>query len=435
MIPVWLPVVVPWAGAALLAALPRRPVAAGPAIAAASLGAAVALAFRGEGAVRSDVLGLALLLAGAVAALFAAVAAMGTVGSGTPDREERFLAAGFPLLQGAQALALLAVEPAVAWVGLAVGAGAGVAMVALSGGRRAAAAAWRMLLLCGAGLALALLGVALLRQELAAVPAPGLSNLGFLLVLLGHGALAGLAPLNAWLPRAVAVSPPPAAALVAGLLPTAALHAVLRAAASAGPGTGVLPPAALLVAFGLLTAALAAVAAWRLPPAGAAAKGLPGWGGAGLAGLAAVGFGLGGAAGNGAGVLLLLGLPFCVGAAVLGAATGGPVAALGRVSLAGMPPFVPFAAVVLLFSAVAALPAALALPLGAALLAATVAQLGAAGRNGGGAAVASRAAGPGATLLVAGPAWALLGLALALGVALPEPMATALAGATAGFAR
>jgi hypothetical protein len=141
-----------------------------------------------------------------------------------------------------------------------------------------------------------------------------------------------------------------------------------------------------------------------------------------------VGFGLGGAAGTLAGVLLLLGSPFCVGAAVLGAAAGGPVAALGRVSLAGVPPFAPFAALALLFSAAAALPAGWALPLGAALLAAAAAQLGAVGRRSGGAGSAPRAAAEGrGGLLVAGPAWLLLFLALALGAALPEPVAAALA--------
>jgi hypothetical protein len=95
-----------------------------------------------------------------------------------------------------------------------------------------------------------------------------------------------------------------------------------------------------------------------------------------------------------------------------------------------MPPFAPFVALASLFSAVAALPAGLALPLGAAVLAAAAAQLGAVGRSLGGAhppaprtAAADRGGGP----LVAGPAWLLLGFALALGAALPEPVAAALA--------
>ncbi len=428
--PVWLPVAVPWAGAALLAALPRRPVLAGAAVSAASLAAALALVFAG-GAARPDALASALLLAGAVSALLAALGEAGTLAPGRG--EGRFSAAGLPLLQGAQALALLAADSAaVAWIGLAVGAGAGVALVALSGGRRAFAAAWRMLLLCGAGLALALLGVALLGARGAAAPSSGLPGLGFVLLLLGYGALAGLAPMHGWLPRAVAVSPPPVAAALAGLLVPAALHALLRAAVAVGPAaSGVLPPAALMAAVGLGTALVAALAAWRRPGGVVLARELPGWSAAGLAGLAAVGFGLGGAAGTLAGVLLLLGLPFCVGAAVLGAAAGGPVvAALGRVSLAGMPPFAPFVALASLFSAVAALPAGLALPLGAAVLAAAAAQLGAVGRSLGGAhppaprtAAADRGGGP----LVAGPAWLLLGFALALGAALLEPVAAALA--------
>ena len=84
------------------------------------------------------------------------------------------------------------------------------------GGRRGAAAAWGMLLPCGAGLAMALFGVALLEVR-GAAGAPNLSALGFVLLLLGYGALAGLAPLHAWLPRAMAAAPPPVAAALAGL--------------------------------------------------------------------------------------------------------------------------------------------------------------------------------------------------------------------------
>ncbi len=435
MIPVWLPVAVPWAGAALLAALPRRPAWAGPAVAAASFAAAVALCVAGGGPARPPdaALGSALLLAGSAAALLAVLADAGAR-SGTPGRDDRFSAAGFPLLQGAQALAVLATDAAVSWIGLAVGVGAGAALVALSGGRRASAAAWGMLLLCGAGLALALFGLVLLRVRGAAGAAPGLSGLGFVLLLVGYGALAGLAPLHAWFPRAVAVSAPPVGAVLAGLLLPTALHALLRAApAPVGPAFGGLPVAALLAAVGFATALLAAVSAWR---PGASAKELPGWSGAGLAGLAAVGFGLGGAAGNLAGVLLLLAAPFCIGAAVLGAAAGGPVAALGRVSLAGVPPFAPFVALALLFSTVAALPGGWALPLGAALLAAAAAQLGAAGRRrrGGAPLVGNAAAGRGGALVVV-PPWLLLGLALALGWALPEPVAAVLAEAAARLAR
>ena len=132
-----------------------------------------------------------------------------------------------------------------------------------------------MLLLCGAGLALALLGIVLLRvRGLAGLPPPGLEGLGFVLLLVGYGALAGLAPLYTWLPRAMAVSPAPVAVMLAGLLLPAALHALFRFAASAGaPGaTG------LLAAVGMATALLAAAAAWRraFP-----ARALPGWGAAG----------------------------------------------------------------------------------------------------------------------------------------------------------
>lgn len=427
MILAWLPVFVPWMGAALLAVLPWRPALLVPAVVAASfLAAAASVALGGEvEALRPNALGSALLLAGALAVLLAVVADA-AARSGAAGGERRFVAVGLSLLQGAGALALLAADPLIAWLALAMGSGAGAALVALSGGRRAFAAGWRMLLLGGAGSAIALLGLVLLRIS-GAMPVSGLSGLGVALCLLGYGALAGLLPLGMWLPRAVAHAAPTAAVALAGLLLPAALHALFRIVAASARDADGDALMALLVAVGLATALLAAIAAWRQPVA--AARRLPGHGAAMLTGFAAVGFGLGGAAGEQAGVLLLLGLPFSVGAAVLGAVAGGPVAALGRASLAGMPPFAPFVALALLFSAVAALPAAWALPIGAALLVAAAAQLGAA------------AAGPGADsaigrpgLLVLGPPWLLLALTLALGAALPERAAAVLAEA-ARFAR
>ena len=96
-----------------------------------------------------------------------------------------------------------------------------------------------------------------------------------------------------------------------------------------------------------------------------------------------------------------------------------------------MPPFAPFVALVLLFSAVAALPAGLALPLGVALLAAAAAQLGAAaGRHAVAAARCRRghpAAQDGEGCSLSAPPWLLLFLALVLGAALPERVAAALA--------
>ena len=118
MIPTWLPIVVPWTGAALLAALPRRPLAVGPVVAAASLAAAAALVFGGD-AGRLDALAAALLLAGAVSSLLAVVAEVGSARRGAAAEQGRLVAAGFPLLQGAQALALVAADAAVAWIGLA----------------------------------------------------------------------------------------------------------------------------------------------------------------------------------------------------------------------------------------------------------------------------------------------------------------------------
>jgi len=72
----------------------------------------------------------------------------------------------------------------------------------------------RLVLLCGIGLLLALLGMLLLD------PAPELAGV---LLVVGYGALAGLVPLHAWLADAATESVPPAAIIVTTLLPNVPL--------------------------------------------------------------------------------------------------------------------------------------------------------------------------------------------------------------------
>jgi hypothetical protein len=147
--------------------------------------------------------------------------------AGTPPR---LYHCGFQALVGAIVLAMLAAYPILTWIALVIALGGVTAIV------DTAASAARPLLLCGAGLMLALLGTLLLEQA----PAPAT-----LFLLLGYGSVAGLAPLHGWLVDAATEAPAPGALVISVLLPNAPLLAFMRLRTEAA--------SPMLVALGLLS--------------------------------------------------------------------------------------------------------------------------------------------------------------------------------------
>ncbi|MFI6565800.1 proton-conducting transporter membrane subunit [Streptomyces sp. NPDC050534] len=143
--------------------------------------------------------------------------------------------------------------------------------------RTSVEAAWKYVVICSAGIALAFLGTVLIyyaaRQAgIAEAWAldwptltaragrldPAVTRLGIGLVVLGFGAKAGLIPLHAWLPDAHSQAPAPVSALMSGVLLSVAFTAILRykVIADAALGTGF--TRVLLAAIALLSLALAA---------------------------------------------------------------------------------------------------------------------------------------------------------------------------------
>ncbi len=107
-------------------------------------------------------------------------------------------------------------------------------------------AAWKYLLICSVGIALALLGTFFLGVA-ASTSAPSTSGLtlsalqalgpsldkdwlraAFVLALVGYGTKMGLAPLHTWLPDAHSQAPSPVSALLSGTLLNAAFLSILR---------------------------------------------------------------------------------------------------------------------------------------------------------------------------------------------------------------
>lgn len=461
----WLLVLLPWAGAVVLAALPSARLAAmtNIGVSAVALALAALLFWQpqgGQGWLRLDTLNLPLLALSFIIGLATAVFSGGAAAEGCA----RAWHGGFQLFMGAQALALLSDSMGVTWVALVIATIASALMVASQRTAPAVQAAWKFLLLCGTGIGLALFGTVLLQfaaQPLGASLSwgtlrgaaeqcdPAALSLGFVFLLAGYGSLAGLVPLHSWLPDVEAEGPPAMPALLCGLLPNAALLAVLRAKAVLGANSEAVAPGIFLLALGLASVLLAGLALWQR----GRARRLFAWASIGQIGLAAFAFGLGGSAANMAGLLLLLGHALGKGAAAFGighaeqvkgrqeiAEMGGLCAshprlgwalALAIAALVGMPPFALFAGLFLLLTELAARGTWLLLPLGLGLLgmvAAMVTALQELCLAGAGAEAPQRRGGwTRAEAMALGPLWLLLVLALLLGVALPGPLAALLA--------
>ncbi|MBS1198330.1 MAG: hyfF [Proteobacteria bacterium] len=133
-------------------------------------------------------------------------------------------------------------------------------------------AAWKYFILCGVGIAQALMGTILL--YLAAERAigggdsallwthlnyaknhldPNIMSLAFVFLLLGYGTKVGLVPVHNWLPDAHAEGPTPISAVLSGLLLNVALYAVLRCKVLADGALQNGLPGKMMIVFGLLS--------------------------------------------------------------------------------------------------------------------------------------------------------------------------------------
>lgn len=183
------------------------------------------------------------------------------------------------LFLAAMALAVLAADLGILWVAIEATTIVTAFLVGQRRTRTAVEAAWKYVVICSAGIALALLGTVLLNYsssqagsaglDLAALAAsasdldPAVTRMAVLLLILGFGAKAGLVPLYAWLPDAHSEAPAPVSALMSGVLLSVAFYAILRVKVITDGALGpefaqgllaVMALASLLVATSLLLA-------------------------------------------------------------------------------------------------------------------------------------------------------------------------------------
>ena len=163
----------------------------------------------------------------------------------------------------------------VLWIAVEVTTLTSVFLVSFYRTREALEAAWKYVIICSVGLALALFGTILAYYSavqvlgtsydltwsvLAPVTAqlnPSIMRLAFLFALVGYGTKVGLAPMHTWLPDTYSEAPSPVSALLAGVLESTAMYGILRYYALATPSLGRAYAGRLLLGFGLLSLLIA----------------------------------------------------------------------------------------------------------------------------------------------------------------------------------
>ena len=285
-----LPILLPLLAAAAQRLMPGRGIRSllAPCTAAAVLTAAIAIAVvvtadgpqTAAGLLRVDALSAFLLIVIGAVSLVSAVAtpaylrgqrALGRLNPAT-DRQYAVLV---QLFLAMMALAVLAANLGVLWVSVEATTVVTAFLVGQRRSRTAVEAAWKYVVISSTGIALALLGTFLLNfASLHTAAAAGLdwtglvasasqldpavTRIAVLLLVLGFGTKAGLAPLHGWLPDAYSQAPAPVSALMSGVLASVGLYAVLRVKVIADAALGIDFTRNLLLVVALASLALAA---------------------------------------------------------------------------------------------------------------------------------------------------------------------------------
>lgn len=192
------------------------------------------------------------------------------------DRQVRYYYLLYHALVGLMLLVAAVNNLGLMWVAVEATTLVSALLVGFTGTPHAIEAAWKYVILCSVGIALALFGTVLTAAaggplvgahgagldwtSLAPVADrldPALMKVAFVFILIGYGTKAGFAPMHTWLPDAYSEAPSPASALLAGALLNCALYAIIRFHALTAMSVGAAFSSQLLIAFGALSIAVA----------------------------------------------------------------------------------------------------------------------------------------------------------------------------------
>ena len=183
-----------------------------------------------------------------------------------------------PLFVCAMLLAPLADNLGVMWVAIESTTLASVLLVTFYNQRTSFEAGWKYVIIGSVGISLALFGTVITYSSAVEVLGshagqgmnwsvlvkladkfnPTAMRLAFVLVVLGYGTKAGLAPMHTWKPDAYAEAPVPAATLLGAAFINCAIYSIMRFDVLAEKCLGHDFPRALLIGFGICSILLAA---------------------------------------------------------------------------------------------------------------------------------------------------------------------------------
>jgi hydrogenase-4 component F len=252
------PAAAPLLAALLALVLPWRPAAWAGVFAALSIlasGVVLAVWVSADGApsagpLRADALTVWMLLViGAVAAIAAAatISYLRHETTTTTSRATRRYLVLAQLFVACMSLAVLANNLGLLWVAVEATTIVTAFLVGHKRDRSSIEAAWKYVVLCSVGIAIAFLGTVCVYAASVAAGGHGITALDWThltatasslnpdlirlaagLILLGFGTKAGLAPMHSWLPDAHSQAPAPVSALMSGVLLSVAMYAILR---------------------------------------------------------------------------------------------------------------------------------------------------------------------------------------------------------------
>ncbi len=178
----------------------------------------------------------------------------------------------------AMILALSVNNIGILWIAIEATTLASAFLVGFNNDKHAIEAAWKYVIICSVGIAMALMGIIFLHLASVGNIDPGQSlqwqalltsaeglnpdilRLSFIFILVGFGTKAGLAPMHTWLPDAHSQAPSPISALLSGVLLNSAMYAIVRMIAIVNKSLGdSLFTGRIMIAFGLLSIITAAV--------------------------------------------------------------------------------------------------------------------------------------------------------------------------------
>ncbi|MDX9872740.1 MAG: hydrogenase 4 subunit F [Clostridia bacterium] len=158
------------------------------------------------------------------------------------------------------------------WIAIEATTLASVFLVGFFNTKRSLEAAWKYIIICSVGIALAFLGIVFLYYSAhlihntesalnwsflsaqAGSLDSGVLKLAFIFILVGFGTKAGLAPMHTWLPDAHSEAPSPVSALLSGVLLNNAMYGIVRFMSIVNKNLGDSTyTGRLMIAFGLLS--------------------------------------------------------------------------------------------------------------------------------------------------------------------------------------